>query len=246
VKPDRPLPPAPSITRRKVPPSTRTLSRATIIDVALTIVDEEGLEAVTMRRVAEELNTGPASLYAHVANKQELQDELLDRVIGEIDPIVPDPANWREQTKDYMRAMHDVLVAHKDVAAVALGKIPLGPNALDSMENLLALLRAGGLDDRTCALAADLLPQYVVAGVYEYAVGWSEMKSLDVAEAYTTQVRDYFETLPPDRFPNLVDLAAEVTSFNPDYNERFEFGLEVLIAGLEAHHDVRPPKGKKK
>lgn len=243
---ERPLPPPPTLKPRRVPASTRALSKATIVDTALKILDEEGLEAITMRRVAEELHTGPASFYAHIAGKQELEDELFDRVIGEIDPVVADPAKWREQLKDYLRAMYDVLAAHKDVAALALGKIPLGPNSLESMNCMLGLLRAGGLSDHTIGLAADLLSEYVIADVYEYAVGWSDFKSMDQAEQYTTEVGNYFKALPPERFSHLVELADELTSFNPEYNERFEFGLEVLISGLEAYDKASPPRKRKK
>ena len=103
------LPPAPRLPSRAAAaqrraPRERALSREAIAAAALAIVDAEGLDAMTMRRVAQELGTGAASLYAHVAGKEELLELVVERVIGEVEiPDEPDPEHWQEQLKDGLR-----------------------------------------------------------------------------------------------------------------------------------------------
>src|SRR5881392_2825107 len=94
-----PEPPQRPGVRRSDPRKRRTLNRVAIVDVALAIVDEERLEA------------GPASLYAHVANKDELMELVYDRVLAEVQVQEPDKRRWEEQLKDALRQLYDVLVA---------------------------------------------------------------------------------------------------------------------------------------
>src|SRR5262245_45383985 len=136
------------------------LSREAIVDAALRVLDAEGLDALSMRRVAEEAGAGTTSLYWHVANKEQLLQLIFDRVIAEIELPAPDPARWQEQLKEMGRAWRGVQKRHRDIARISLGRIPLGPNGLQAMEWLLGLLRAAGLPDRTAAFAGDLLTLY--------------------------------------------------------------------------------------
>ena len=87
--------PEPPWRRRSKKTRRQVLDRDRIVEVALRIIDEEGIDGLSMRRIAEELDTGPASLYAHVSGKEELLDLVLDRVIGEIELPEPDPAHGR-------------------------------------------------------------------------------------------------------------------------------------------------------
>ena len=92
-----PDPEPPWWTPRKAPTPRRALSREAIVATALDVLRAEGMDAVSMRRVAAELGTGPASLYAHVTGKDELLDLLYDQVVGAIPLPEPDPARWQEQ-----------------------------------------------------------------------------------------------------------------------------------------------------
>ena len=96
-------PPAPP-TSRRARPAKAALSRDLIIETALDLLRNEGYEATSMRRVAQALDTGPASLYVYVANRDELLDLMLDRAVSEIEVPEPDPARWREQLKELMQA----------------------------------------------------------------------------------------------------------------------------------------------
>ncbi len=179
MSPDE-LPPVPRLpsraaANRRRPPRPRALSRETIAEAALAIIDNEGLDAMTMRTVAHSLGTGQASLYAHVSGKEELLELVIERVIGEV-PFggEPDPAHWQEQLKEGLRGMRAVFSSHRDLARASFARIPLGENALRGSEWMIGVMRAGALPDRVIALACDLLPLYAMAVAYEeslYAEG---------------------------------------------------------------------------
>src|ERR1051326_7319273 len=115
------------------------LSRDVIVDTALRLLDADGLEGVSMRRVAEELGTGPASLYAHVANKEELLDLLHERVVSEVEVPPPDPARWQEQLREVGLRVHEIYSPHRDIAAVSLATVPTGENTLRIAEGMFAI-----------------------------------------------------------------------------------------------------------
>jgi AcrR family transcriptional regulator len=212
-------------------PRRRPLSADAIVEAALTVIDAEGFDALTMRRVAQELGTGGASLYAHVENKDTLIDLVMDRVIGELDvPWPPDPAHAAEQIKEYVRRVRSMYAGHRDLARGALARIPTGPNALVKMEQMLAVMRAAGLPDQAVAYAADLLSLYATATAYEESLysarGWTE----EDMRGYTDELREYLQGLPVERFPHMVALAGALTAGTGD--ERFEFGLDLFVRGL--------------
>ena len=223
----RPDPPWSSPRER---PARTPLSRSAIAAAAVAIVDAEGLEALSMRRLAQALGTGPASLYAHVSGKPELLQLLIDRVAAEIPVPAPEPERWQEQVKDYARGMRRVLAAHRDLAGASRANVPTGPNALDAMEGLLAVLRAGGVPSRQAAYAADLLAQYVTVDVYE---GSLFEQRLERDPGYLARLGAHFGALPAERFPTTVSMVGELMGGGgPD--ARFEFGLTVLVTGLAA------------
>jgi AcrR family transcriptional regulator len=208
------------------------LTRERIVDAAMRVLVEQGYEAVSMRKVASALGTGPASLYAHVANKKELDQLLVDRAARDMKlPDTPDPERWQEQLKDAMRELLRVMRANPGVARAAIGQVPLGERALLSTERILGILKAGNLPDQAAAWAVDLIPLYVTAIAFEESVqgaaGWSE----EDVEGFVAGLRDFFATLPADRFPLTIALAGPLTS-GATTDARFEFGLTVIVAGL--------------
>jgi AcrR family transcriptional regulator len=228
---DLPQPPArPRLERRTG--RRRTLDREAVVDAALRVVDAEGLDAVTIRRVAEELGTSGTALYTYVRDKDELVDLLLDRVIGEVDvSVVPADLPWPEQVRGFAREMRRVLRSHRDIARATLGRIPQGENALSVMDEMLGRLRAAQVPEEVIALGADLLGLYVGAVSYEESM--VEPAVGDDPEwltRFVEELRTYFERLPRERFPNIVALAGPLTSGA----DRFEFGLDVIVRGLAA------------
>jgi AcrR family transcriptional regulator len=182
-----------------------------------------------MRKLAQELDAGAASLYWHVGDKEELLSLLLDRIVGESKIPAPDPANWQEQVKEMGRETRRLLQRHRDAAQISMGRIPAGPESLPVLERYLAVLAAAGLPPRVIAYAADMFALYVGGFAFEESL---RVPPLGDASASTAQLADYYRSLPPDAFPTLVGLADDLTAGDAD--ERFEFGLELLVRGLEA------------
>lgn len=209
------------------------LSQDRIVTAAIEILDAEGLDAVSTRRVAEALGTGSASLYAHIASRDELVELMYDRIAGEIEVPDPDPARWQEQLADYARSAQRVLAAHADIARASLAAIPTGANRLRMADRLLAILVGAGLPRQTAAWATDRLQLYIDADAYEGWLHTARARTGLSAEEYIGSIREYYRQLPADRFPHLADLADTVLSGDSD--ERFEFGLGLLIDGLAGH-----------
>jgi AcrR family transcriptional regulator len=230
VSSDFPVPPWSSAARAKAAPAAPAkapLTRDAIVDAALELLDADGLDGVSMRRVAQKLETGPASLYQHVGNKDELLELVLDRVSAGIEIPVPGvgPDGWQEPLKELLRRMRKVIGAHQDLAYIMLGRVPTGPNALAGAEGLLKILRDGGVD---------MLALFVASVTYEDAIRARIIGSHEEAEAYVDQVRAYLKALPADRFPTLVAMADTLTTWDGDEDSAFEFALDVQVRGISA------------
>jgi AcrR family transcriptional regulator len=210
----------------------RALTVDAIAAAALRVVDDEGLDAMTMRRVAQELGTGAASLYAYVDNKDRLLELVVDRALSELEPPA-DAGPWQEQLKVGLRELRALFARHGDLARASFARIPLGENALRASEWMISTLRRGELPTKVIAYACDLLPLYVTAIAYEESIYAGEQISHEQMLEYVAEMRSYFESLPRSRFPNVVALAAALTA-GSEGDERFEFGLDVLIGGLAA------------
>ena len=208
----------------------RTLDREAVVEAALRVLDAEGLEAVTIRRVAQELGTSGTALYTYVRDKDELIDLLLDRVISEVDTsAIAAGVPWQEQVRQFAREMRRVMASHRDIARATLGRVPQGENALTVMNDMLGRLRAADVPEEVIALGADLLGLYIGAVTYEESMMQPELaQDPEWLDSFVGELRSYFESLPRDRFPHLIELAGPLTSSA----DRFEFGLDVIIRGL--------------
>ena len=227
-----PVPPWERIRKTKAQART-PLSQEAIVEAALHILETEGYDGLSMRRVAAELNTGAASLYAHVANKDELLKLVIDRVFGSVEIPEADPEQWVEQLREMMRGTRRILQAHPGIARAMLGQVPFGPSGLRIVEGFMAILRAGELPDQAAAWAGDVVSLYVVASVFEEDIRYSQHgeSSMEEIEAWADQMKTYIKSLPVATFPNLVALADPLfETGGPD--GRFEFGLDLMLRGL--------------
>jgi AcrR family transcriptional regulator len=234
------LPAPPRLPRRREPPSRRTaLTIEGIVAAAIEVLDEGGVGGLSMRRVAEQIGTGPASLYAHVSGKDQLLELVFDELVRQVPLPEPDPRTWREQIHQMMGDLRAVLVSHRDAALAGLGRIPTSPNVLTAAETLTAVMQAGGLSNRVVALGLDQLTLYVSAAAFEEGLMEHSGMSPEEIQSYYAQVHQFYEQLPAQRFPVLAAIAPDLTG--PDGDERFRFGLDVLIAGLEALSAAETP-----
>jgi AcrR family transcriptional regulator len=223
-------------------PAKTPLSRQQIVDAALRIVKTEGVDGVSMRRLAAEFSTGPSSLYAHVANKNELLALMFDAVCGLVEVPPLDPAHWREQLQELARACHRVLVDHYDLAGAALATIPSGPNALRVSDAMLGMMLAGGVPPQIAGWAMDRIFLYLTSDAYEMSI-WraSVIEAGGEKESFIGQLEEdltaFFEQLDPEVYPHVQAHARDLVGGGA--GARFELGLELLIGGLDRYTDSR-------
>jgi AcrR family transcriptional regulator len=218
---------------RRQRPAKPPLSRDAIVAAALDIARTEGVEALSMRRVAQALDTGAASLYVYVADRQELQALVFDAAIGTIELPAVEPDRWREQLKELGRRMVKMMAEDfPGMAVLAMSHIPSGDNAIRSVEVMLTLLKAGGASDQAAAYAGDLLSLYVTAIAYEESLYRTLYKDPEHEQREVALLAERFAALDPQRFPTMAALGPAMT--RGDGQERFELGMDVLINGLLA------------
>ena len=214
-------------------PAKAPLSEDSVVDAALTILKSDGLEAVTMRRVAAALDTGAASLYVYVSGREGLMQAMLDRVTATIELEAPDPSRWRAQLHSLLQRMHQALVAHPGIAAMTLEDPPTTEVVLHLTENLLGILLAGGIDTQDAAWACDIFVSLVTAVASEDDVRRARGRNDEGdRQEYTDEIYRTFSGLPPDRFPLLAAHAAQMVAGDGD--ERFRFAVDVVTDGLVA------------
>lgn len=152
--------------------STR-LSVERIVDVAIDQMRAHGYDAVTMRSIARELGTGPASLYAHVSNRAELDQRVVGRVCAQWQIPDPDPDRWDEQVRESMTGLLTLFRANPGVARCTLGMVSLDAGLLQVTDRLLALLGAGGVSDQHASWFIDVGCLYVASVAVEEDI-WRE------------------------------------------------------------------------
>lgn len=197
-----------------------------VVDAALDIVAREGYEALTMRRVAAALETGPASLYAHVVNKDDLDELLIGRLCAEIDLPEPDPARWREQLTGVCAQMRDQYLRYRWISRAALAAAPTNEDTLRLAEGMLAILLAGGIAPQTAAWGLDSLTLYVNAYTLEVSLLGRSGNEWVVSR---DELLSRFAGLP-DTFPQTKRYAAELTAGTD--HERFDFTVELMLGAL--------------
>jgi AcrR family transcriptional regulator len=229
-----PPPMTPAVRHRSTRdrPAKAPLSEDAVVDAALAILRSDGLEAVTMRRVAATLDTGPASLYVYVSGREGLLQAMLDRVISTIEFEPPDPSRWRAQLHSLLQRTHQALVAHPGIAAITLVNSPTTESVLHLTENLFGILLAGGLDSQDAAWACDVFVTLVTAIAREDDVRRPRGRSDDDRREQVNEIYRIFIGLPPDRFPLLAAHAAQMVAGDGD--ERFRFAIDVVLDGVVA------------
>lgn len=221
--------------REAAKPGARTpLTREAIVAAALRVLDKDGIDGLSMRRVGEELGTGAASIYWHVRNKEELLQLVFERVIEETELPEPDPSRWQEQLRAFAVRTREVLNSHRDVARLSLGRIPSGPTMVVYNEWLFALLTPVGIPDQVIAYLGDLFGLYVGAFAFEESLGTSSFTGGDLTpEQFFGMLRDYVLSLPEDRFGHTRRVVDLLFGGGPD--ARFAFGVDLLLRGLETY-----------
>jgi len=227
-----PEPPWRSSPRRRNVPRPQ-LSREVVVAAALRVLEKDGGDALTMRRVADEIGVSASSLYGYVANKEELVQLVLDRIFEDLVPP-PEGGSWQDTLKGFGRAMLAMYRSHRGVAALTLGRVAVTPSMLAMGERVLAELRAAGMPDQVAAFVGDLAGLYV--GAYAYEQDVSLLAGHE--DEFLGQFTAWMSSLPVDRFPNTVALTKQLVAGTGD--DRFEWGMDVIVRGLATYLDVPP------
>jgi AcrR family transcriptional regulator len=221
-------------TRRKPP-----ITVARITDAALEIVAADGYDALTMRSVASVLGTGPASLYAHVVNKADIDELIIGRLCAGLVLPEPDPATWREQILDVCAQIRDQYLKYPGISRAALAMAPTNLDVLSVNERMLAILLAGGIGPQTAAWAIDALLLYVSAYALELSlVALRQAHQDDEWVLSHDELMRRFTALPADQFPQTRRYAGELTSGTG--HERFDFTLGLIVDNL-TQRQATPP-----
>ncbi|MBF6180046.1 TetR/AcrR family transcriptional regulator C-terminal domain-containing protein [Nocardia otitidiscaviarum] len=196
-----------------------------IITTALSIVDDEGAGALTMRSLAQRLDTSTAVLYRAVANRAELISHLVDWVFGEVvldESLAAD--DWQGACVDAAEAMFDTIGRHRGIAPLLIEQVPVGPNVLALRERFLSVLLANGFAPPAAARSYALLARYTLGFA-------AQLRSRDDAESVEAEsLTVLFRQLDPERFPSTVAVADSLPS--QTLQDEFRHGLQLLVAGL--------------
>ena len=206
------------------PPSRAELSRDRIAEAALAFLDRHGFEALSMRRLAAELDVGTMTLYGYFRDKNQLLDAVVDVAARDV-PETGGSGAWRDRLRQLMLALRDGLERHPSLVRLRAQRPTLTPGALRLADAAIAILLEAGFDKAESANAYRAL--------FSYAYGFSGNTPPGSTEDHRRQYRAVLATLPADEYPALYAVATEgIEAMGGE--ERFEYGLDRLLDGLEA------------
>ena len=213
--------------QRQVAPDAG-LSKQRVVAEAVRLADREGVEGLSMRRLAGALGAGAMSLYHYVASKDELLDTMIDIVFEEIEPP-PVDSDWRSAMRREGLSTQQVLARHPWAISLMESRTTPGPANLRHREAVTSCLRNAGFSVLTATHANWLLNSYV----YGYALQAASLPFETAAELADMTENVYLPQLPPDEFPYLNESAAALFAAGYDPAEEFTFGLDLVLAALE-------------
>lgn len=229
----------------KTKKTTRTtrlpLDRQRVLRAAMELADDEGIDALSMRRLGQRLGVEAMSLYNHVANKDEVLAGIVDIVVGDIE-VKKSGASWQESMRSRAISMRKVFARHPWALGLLESRRSLGPAALRYCDSVLGVLRQAGFSTVTALRAFSVLDSYA----YGYSI---QEKNLPSGAETTTQATEQFlAELPGEEYPHLAEVAAHVMRSGLDFSREFELGLDLLLEALEGWRSsgrpVRTTRGR--
>jgi len=209
------------------------LSRERVLRAAIAHADAGGLEALTMRNLAEELEVAPMALYRHVANKDDLIDAMIDAVFSEIS-LPLGGADWRTAMRQRAISVREALSRHRWAIGLMESRRSPGPANLRHHDAVIGKLRAAGFDIAMAAHAYSLLDSYI----YGFALTKLNLP-FDTSVEIADVAQSMLEPFPANEYPNLVEILTEhVMKPGYDYGDEFEYGLDLILDGLERVRNV--------
>lgn len=213
---------------RRERPAKPPLTRDGIVDAALAVVKGDGFDKLTMRRLATDLDTGPASLYVYVRNFQEIHALLIDRLLADLDVSWSGRGDWRRRLRGLLVDYIGILLTHPGLARSAVTTWPQGPYYLDLVEIVLRLLTAGGVPPSRAAWGVDVLLQQATAMAAEYGTRGDDGDGQDAGDFLSA-----FDDADPVRHPTLARLGSAGMTGGA-HGPRRDWAIDALIAGIAA------------
>jgi AcrR family transcriptional regulator len=209
-------------------PRRAPLSRERVLVEAVALADENGIGTLTMRRLADRLHVEPMSLYHHVANKDEILDGMVDAVFREIE-LPPTDAEWKAATRNRAVSARDALRRHPWAISLMQSRATPGPATLRHHDAVIGCLRNAGF---TIELAA-----HAISAIDGYLYGFA-MQELNLPfstpEETAAMAVTFLDQFPAEEYPHLAELTSKhVLQPGYDYGDEFEFGLDLILDGLE-------------
>lgn len=207
-----------------------TLNRDRVLDAAIELADQEGLDSLTMRALAARLGVKAMSLYNHVENKADIIDGMLDKVIGTVD--LPDnEMEWKSAIRRTVIATKDVLISHPWAPGLWLSRQSDGQARLQLGDWMLRTLREAGLDRELIYHAYHILESHIVGSTMQ-------AQSFPYrGEELAGMARDFIAQLPASEYPDLVDHIKEHLGPREGQMSGFDFALDLILDGLERARD---------
>ncbi len=218
----------PSSTDPNAEPRVR-LNRERVLRAAVALADESGIESLTMRKLGTELGVEAMSLYNHVANKDDLTDGMVDAVFSEID-LPSAGTNWRTAMRRRAVSAREVLSRHQWATGLMDSRTSPGPATLGHHDAVIGCLREGGFSIEMTAHAFSALDSYI----YGFALQEASLP-FDSAQEASAVAQMIAAQAPAEKYPHLTEMTLEhVLRPGYDYASEFEFGLDLILDGLEA------------
>lgn len=202
------------------------LTRERVLDAALAYADEHGIENLSMRKLGELLGVEAMSLYKHVANKDEILDGLVDRVAGEIE-LPSGEGKWKEAMRRRAISAHAVLLRHRWATMLIVSRASAGPCMLRYVDATLGCLRRAGFSFAAADHAWNAIDSYV------YGFTLQRLNFPFQPGEYAAAAASYLPFIPEEQFPHMYGLSKQVADGVHDGVNHMEFGLDLLLDGLE-------------
>jgi AcrR family transcriptional regulator len=215
-------------TRPQAPADARApLSRERVLRAAVDFADSNGIESLSMRRLAKDVGVEAMSLYHHVANKSDLLEAIVDIVVAEI--WVPSPGDeWRPAMRRRAVSAREAFTRHPWALGLIEASRSPGLDRLRYVEAVLACLRSAGFATALAAHAFSTLDSYIYGFVLQ-----ERSMTFDAPDGLVATGEDILRDLPADGFPSLRETIIEFTRTGAGFADDFEFGLELILDGLE-------------
>jgi AcrR family transcriptional regulator len=200
-----------------------------VLGAAIGLADAGGFESLTMRKLAKELGVEAMSLYNHVANKDDILDGIVDIVFSEIEVPSPGEADWTATMRQRAISVRDVLSRHSWAIELMESRMNPGPANLRHHDAVMGCLREAGFPFRAAVHAYSVLDAYI----YGFALQERSLPFETPAE-HSEVIETKREQVPDmQQYPYLVEVATEIAKAGYDYATEFEFGLDLILGGLD-------------